>query len=88
MELDAVKAERDRAQRACEQMSARITDLERENQLLSSELGRVRAAHKSILNEVLYGGTDLIDEPDIDRIHDFAKVGLKDMLSEQATTST
>lgn len=50
--------------------------------LLEGELLRVRQAHKSILNEILYGGTDLSDDPDIDRIHDFAKVGLRDMIGE------
>jgi len=62
--------------------------------LLRAELHRVRQAHRSILNEVLYGGTDLCDEPDIDRIHpdidrihDFAKIGLKDMMSADEKTA-
>lgn len=55
---------------------ARIAELEK-------ELARVRAAHLSIINEVMYGGTDLNDEPDIDRIHDFARVGLADMLQRK-----
>lgn len=81
-EIGCVRAERDRAHRDCELMGVRITDLERENELLRAELARVRLAHRAIMNEVLYGGTDLDDGPDIDRIHDFAKVGLKDMLAE------
>jgi len=58
-----------------------------EIELLRAELDRVRQAHRSILNEVLYGGTDLCDEPDIDRIHDFAKIGLKDMISADEKTA-
>ena len=54
--------------------------------LLEGELSRVRQAHQSIMNEILYGGTDLNDEPDIDRIHDFAKVGLRDMTAETKNT--
>lgn len=78
-ELSCLEAERDRAQKACEQMGRRIA-------LLEDELARVRKAHQSILNEILYGGTDLSDEPDIDRIHDFSKVGLRDMTAEKENT--
>jgi len=66
---------------------AQLQNLVSEIDTLRAELARVRLAHKSILNEILYGGTDLSDEPDIDRIHDFAKVGLKDMMSSTTETA-
>lgn len=63
-----------------ETLIERLREATDEIALLRAELDRVRQAHRSILDEVL-GGTDLCDEPDIDRIHDWAKVGLKDMIS-------
>lgn len=65
---------------------AKMQALVSEIDALRMELARVRQAHRSILNEVLYGGTDLSDEPDIDRIHNFARVGLRDMMTDVKTS--
>ena len=61
--------------------------------LQASEIERLRAvverqrhALSSIRNEILYGGTDFNDEPDIDRIHDFTTVGLRDTANTTANT--
>jgi len=70
-----------------ETLIERLREAADEIELLRAELDRVRQAHRSILDEVLYGGTDLCDEPDIDRIHDFAKIGLKDMIRPTKKTA-
>lgn len=49
---------------------------------LRGELVRVRKAHKAIRDEIIYGGGEF-EEPNIDRIHDFSCVGLRDMIANK-----
>ena len=43
----------------------------------AAEIKRLRAALREIRDEIIYGGGDMIEEPDIDKLHDIARKALE-----------
>lgn len=42
----------------------------------AAEIERLRAALRAIRDEIIYGGSDLNDGPDIDKMHDIARAAI------------
>jgi hypothetical protein len=53
-----------------------VLRLDNENERLRAEIERLRAALRGIRDEIIYGGGDMIEGPDIDKLHDIARAAL------------